>query len=275
MRVGNIHESQTVVDVTKIPTQGQTQTLRRCSDPITPCASGTWTTTEEMKKELQTTQRRMTKMIIQTKRKTRKCHAAAARCERRRYRRRRTPRPRQRAGGRHEGTQGPNEHEGISHDADSNSSFDEVPNDDPEDELEPWVDHLARAEHKADDLLAASGITSWIFRQSQIYWKQARMIDKHHEDRWTKLVSKWIGIQRCQPSRKGTAQDGLNGTPWTATLQAADFGKQHDPRPPSQRLRQHNNNAQTKQQGSRQKEDDTKDDDDDDSLLIPSEKIDS
>ena len=36
MRVGNIHESQAGLDVTKKPTEEQTQTLRRHSDPVTP-----------------------------------------------------------------------------------------------------------------------------------------------------------------------------------------------------------------------------------------------
>ena len=36
MRVGNIHEPQAEVDVTRVPTEGQTQTLRRYRDPITP-----------------------------------------------------------------------------------------------------------------------------------------------------------------------------------------------------------------------------------------------
>ena len=45
-----------------------------------------------------------------------------------------------------------------------------------EDEPEPWADHTTRARHKADDLLAANGITSRIARQSQIYWRQARTI---------------------------------------------------------------------------------------------------
>ena len=71
------------------------------------------------------------------------------------------------------------------HDADSNS-FHEVPNEEPEDELEPWVDCM-RAPHKAEDLLAANGITSWILRQSRIHWKLTP-----------------TGIQRHQPSRKGT-----------------------------------------------------------------------
>ena len=34
--MGNIHEPLAGVDVTEVPTQGQTQTLRRHSDPITP-----------------------------------------------------------------------------------------------------------------------------------------------------------------------------------------------------------------------------------------------
>ena len=55
-----------------------------------------------------------------------------------------------------------NEHEESSHDADSNASFHDILEDNPEDELEPWVDFMTRATHKADDLLAASGITSWI-----------------------------------------------------------------------------------------------------------------
>ena len=47
------------------------------------------------------------------------------------------------------------------------------------------------ARHQADDLLVASGITSWVLRQSRIFWKQARMIAKHHEDCCTKLDSHW------------------------------------------------------------------------------------
>ena len=37
--------------------------------------------------------------------------------------------------------QDPNDQEESSHDADSNPCFDEIPEANPEDELEPWVDH--------------------------------------------------------------------------------------------------------------------------------------
>ena len=85
--------------------------------------------------------------------------------------------------------QDPNEHEESSHDADSNPCIDEILEDNPEDELEQWVEYVKRATHKGDDLPAANRITSWILRQSQICWRHARMIAKHHEDRWTKLFS--------------------------------------------------------------------------------------
>ena len=49
---------------------------------------------------------------------------------------------------------------------------------------------MKRATHKADDLLAANRITSWILRQSLTNREPARMIAKQYEDR-TKSVSNW------------------------------------------------------------------------------------
>ena len=40
-------------------------------------------------------------------------------------------------------------------------------------------------------MVTAHGITSWFLRQSKKCWKQARIIAKHHDDRWTRLISKW------------------------------------------------------------------------------------
>ena len=78
----------------KYPLRGRLKLFGATVNPIYLYAAGMWTMTEEVKK-LQTTQRRMMRMIILTSR---------ARHERRRYRRR-TPRLRQRAGGRHDCTQ--------------------------------------------------------------------------------------------------------------------------------------------------------------------------
>ena len=98
-------------------------------------ASGTWRVTEEVKKKLQTTQRRMVRMIIQTEKNRYSSRSCACR-EGRRHRRRRTPRPWQRTGGR-DNTEDLNELEESSHDADSTPCFDSVPQDDPEDDFEP------------------------------------------------------------------------------------------------------------------------------------------
>ena len=170
------------------------------------------------------------------------------------------------------------EHDESSYLADSNPYFDEISEDNPEDELELWVDYLTKATQKADDLLAASGITWWIFRQSLINWRQARIIATHHEDRWTKLVSNWNPAvptkQKVVPETRKTGQAmgrrpqhllatrqierrnlahhgggqfdmGCHGK---VTLQAAGSDNQHDPRPLLPRLRQPNQQCTTKQQ---------------------------
>ena len=147
--------------------------------------------TAEMKKKLQTTQRRMMRMIKQTERKTGKCHPAAHAAS---VDDTADGEPHHSDSEAVEDTiehnqQDLHEHEESSHDADSNTCFDEISEDDPEDELEPWVGYITRAMHEADVLSAPSGITSWIFRQNQIYWRTAMMIAKHDEDHWTKLVS--------------------------------------------------------------------------------------
>ena len=106
--------------------------------------------------------------------------------------------------------QDPNEHAGRSHDADSNPCLDEI----QEDALAPWVDHITM--RKADDLMAASGITSWILRQSLIYWRHAKMIGKHQEDRWTKLVSNWNPA--ISTRQQGNRQRGRPAKRWEDDL---------------------------------------------------------
>ena len=81
--------------------------------------------------------------------------------------------------------------------------------------MEPWVDY------KADDLLAANGITSWILRLKRMYWKQVRMIAEHHEGRWTERISNWnpaISTKQEGTKKKvGWPRDGK--TPTTHTYQ--------------------------------------------------------
>ena len=69
-----------------------------------------------------------------------------------------------------------------------------------------------RATHKADDFLAANGITSWTFRQSRMYWKQARTFAKRHDGRLTKLKSKKEPSDINQAERISEARRTNQGT---------------------------------------------------------------
>ena len=90
--------------------------------------------TEEMKKKLQTTERRMM-MIIQTERKAGTCpaaaHAASVDVELH------DPNMEPEDDTTEQNRQDLNEHEESSHDADSNAFFDEISHDTPENEQEP------------------------------------------------------------------------------------------------------------------------------------------
>ena len=87
------------------------------------------------------------------------------------------------------------EHEESVHDADSNH---EVPNVEPKDELEAWVDFTVRATHTA---VGFKWNQSWTIRQRRSFWTQARVMAKNTEDVGQSFSP--TVLQRYQPSRKG------------------------------------------------------------------------
>ena len=196
MRVGNIHEPQAVVDVPRYSLRDRLKLFDATVTPQLLCVSGTWTMTEEMKKELQTTQRRMNDHADKERKQVKVTQLRSPRAST-------TPPTWNPATPTanlwttqltEHSNQHLNEHDDSSHDPDNNPCFDVVPN-----------DELRR--RSRGHLLAASGITLWIPRQSQVYWREARMIGKQHEDRWTKLVSIWkptVSTQQDQPSLRNT-----------------------------------------------------------------------
>ena len=138
--------------------------------------------------------------------------------------------------------------------------------------------------------------------QSQIYWRQARMIFKHHVDRWTKFVSNWnpaISTKQweddlntnSQPDRtNGDNNDLTSDMTWLITAEDTSKWDAMESDFMNSRLRQparpttSTNTTTTTQPTTHeqtthttnahdQKEDDTKDDDD--TLLILSQRIDS
>ena len=113
-------------------------------------------------KKLQSTQRRMMRMIVQTNRKTKK-HPAAAHAESVDEVAEDEPHDpdcKMKEDTTEANPQDPNEQEESDRDADSNPSFDRMQQDELEDVQETWVDNMVRATHKADDRLAANGIMS-------------------------------------------------------------------------------------------------------------------
>ena len=171
MRVGNIDEPQTAVDVTKVPTERQTQPLRRHIDSITPLHIRNVDDdgTNEEAPDIATTDDEDDR--ADNARETgQSCAAAqAASVDDTADVDPHDPDSEQEDDTTAHHNQDLNEHEESSHHADSNLCFDQISEDNPEDELEPWVDYTTGATHKADDLLAANGNTWWILRQSQIY----------------------------------------------------------------------------------------------------------
>ena len=148
------------------------------------CASGAWAMTEEMKEKLQTTQRRMMRMITQTKNNSAAAHSVnvdeAVDDE-----------PRDTESVSEEGTseanpQDPLEKDESNQDADSKSIFRQVPLGHSEHELEPWDYKRCARKPRRRRLVGSSWILSWILGQSWMSWKQAGMIAEHHDGRWTK-----------------------------------------------------------------------------------------
>ena len=135
--MGNIHEPQAGVDVTNVPTEGQTQTLRRHSDPI--ILPRTRNVDDDGRNEGEAPDNAMADdEDDHTRQRDTQENVTQLRV-------------------------------GVTADVGPPTTptanrVDEISEDNPEDELEPWVDCTTRATHKADDLLAASGITSWILR---------------------------------------------------------------------------------------------------------------
>ena len=89
------------------------------------------------------------------------------------------------------------EHEERSHDADSNPCFDKIPEGNPEDEPDPWVDYMTRTKRRAD-IFFCSKRNHVVDPQTEPDLLEAGQDDcQNHEDHWTKL-----------PKQKGYRKQG-------------------------------------------------------------------
>ena len=110
--------------------------------------------------------------------------------------------------------QDPNEHIQSCHDAGSNSCFDEISGDNPEDELELWADIIKRGPQSGR--LASSKQNHVVDSQAEPDLLKARMIAKHHGDRWTKLISNWTPA--ISTKQKGDWKQGGPAKRWEDDL---------------------------------------------------------
>ena len=82
--------------------------------------------------------------------------------------------------------------------------FNSVPQDELEDELERWVDYTVRATHKADDMLAVIGITTWIPQTQQ----DRRLGDcSQHTEKSCSVFVSCVTCRSCEAARVKFASD--------------------------------------------------------------------
>ena len=161
-------------------------------------ASGTWALTEEMKKELQKTQKKNVEDgTTDEKKDLRAITSSAPRTS--------TPTPTTNptvANQREDHLPRPSDQQETHQTVTANPSFACVSQDDKAKTKRQSlpVDCTVRATHKAVDLMAAHGIKPRILAQSKKNWKQTR-IAKHHNDRWTKAHCKVEFSEIDQPER--------------------------------------------------------------------------
>ena len=157
--------------------------LRLFNSTVTPCAlyaAGTWTLTEPLRRKLQSCQRRMLRIIINTPRRYNTTTRSS--------------------------TQSPSTSDASStttpcDDIDSNPPTpDDNKTDDSDtdsrtsntsDHREPWIDYVRRSTHRAEQLMTRHGIEPWTTIQRRLVWRLAATVANHPSTRWTHQVSLW------------------------------------------------------------------------------------
>ena len=71
----------------------------------------------------------------------------------------------------------------------------------PRRQEETWVDYIIRATHRAEDLAALHGSTSWILTQRVRTWQLAGKAAAQVDHRWRNRLLNWKPWFRCWPKR--------------------------------------------------------------------------
>ena len=183
--LGGVSQVQAGADIEKLLAQTQSPTVRRSNTPTICYASGTWAPTKEHERMLQSAQREMLRLIIQTKRRYKKIvkhrvknsedlNDIGSSCT---Y---------------DESEDGKSD---TSHnDQDSDVSF-EIGNDEEIDAAEikeeDWVEDIKRSTNEAMEKMENEKIRCWKMTQRKMKWRLAMRIATSPNERWLIKAAEW------------------------------------------------------------------------------------
>ena len=165
--------------------------LRLFNMVVTPTmtyASSTWTLTQKHKKMIKTTQRKMLRLIVQTKRryKSKKNeNGQKRRGHRKSGKMRREIRPTKRQTKARNRIQKKDQDSDVSFQEDADEEIDATENE------EDWIDYIKRSTNEAEEHMEKLNVGCWIEVHRRMKWRMARRIITLPEERWNRKVFNW------------------------------------------------------------------------------------
>ena len=170
------------------PRYSQSDRLRLFNGTITPTilyGCEAWTLTADLENRLRRTQRQMIRMIVRVPRRTTSTTG---------------PQTESQANDASASIHDDDDNHCDDDDDDSGCDVDSVPPDptpaihddeDTTDNLEPWVEWIQRATHKAEETMAKLNINDWPTTVRQRKWQWVRKVSTTGEQEWTRQVIQW------------------------------------------------------------------------------------
>ena len=156
--------------------------------PTMTYASGTWTLTQKHEKMIKTAQRKMLRLIVQTKRKYKSKKVTASKKDEGTDKKEEDE---------NEGTTDKEPEEGSEQnsnkDQDSDVSFQEKADEeiDATENEEDWIEYIKRSTKEAEEHMEKQKIPCWIETHIRLKWRMSRRIASLPQKRWTRRIFDW------------------------------------------------------------------------------------
>ena len=178
--------------------------------PIMTYAGGTWTLSQKHEKMIKTAQRKMLRLIVQTKRKYKPKKDAVDR---------KVEETDKHAEEENKYAANKETEEGSDQDSnkdqDSNVSFQEEIDEaiDSTEKEEYWIEYIKRSTKEAEEHMKKQKIPCWIETHRRLKWRMARRIVSLPEERWTKKLrlASWTWQQNQNPKTGRETQKKMGG----------------------------------------------------------------